>query len=61
MVLKINDVFYPVKCLALHRRHRHGVYRRNTNWMAQAGDITAWGRTRSEAIARLKQNVRREF
>lgn len=41
--------------VALHRRHRRGVYRRPSDWLAQAGDIIAWGRTRREALAQLKK------
>jgi hypothetical protein len=50
-----NGNYYGVRLLPLHRRRRRGVgvYRRTTDWLAQAGDIIAWGRTRREAFARL--------
>ena len=46
---------FLISFVALHRRHRRGVYRRPSDWLACAGDIIAWGRTQKEALARLRE------
>jgi hypothetical protein len=42
-----------VVCLPLHRRHRRGIYRRPSDWLAQADEFLAWGKTRREALQHL--------
>ncbi len=48
-----NGMLAHVSFVALHRRHRRGVYTRPTDGLACAGRTIAWGRTRREAFARL--------
>jgi hypothetical protein len=49
--LVCNGVRYVVQTIPLHGRHRRGVYKRPTDWLAATSTTTAWGRTRREAVA----------
>jgi hypothetical protein len=44
-----------VRVTKLARWHRRGFYSRASDWLAQAGETIAWGRTRGEAIRRLRE------
>lgn len=46
-----------VQIIALHRRrpHSHAVVDKPTDWLAQAGGLSAWGRTRREPFKRLRE------
>jgi hypothetical protein len=47
---------YLVMITAMHRRKPHSkcAYARVTDWIAQAGPVISWGRTRREALANLR-------
>jgi hypothetical protein len=57
MIVKFPDgTFYLVHITAMHRRRCIGgaPYSRITDWIAQAGPLIRWGRTRRDALANLK-------
>jgi hypothetical protein len=58
--LVCNGVRYVVQTIPLHGRHRRGVYKRPTDWLAATSTTTAWGRTRREAVTRLRELVSAE-
>jgi len=59
MIVKLPDGFYLVRITPMHRRKPRSMraYSRPTDWLAQAGSMTGWGRTRRAALANLKAAV----
>jgi biotin carboxylase len=57
-----NGYSYLVHPIPLHRRKPHSqrAYARPTDWIAEAGEVIAWGRTRRDAIANLKTATEQE-
>jgi biotin carboxylase len=55
-----NGHQFLIRTTALHRRRCIGgaPYARPTDWIAQAGSVIGWGRTRREAVANLKAALR---
>jgi hypothetical protein len=51
-----NGYYYLVFFTPMHRRKPHSqrAYARPTHWVVEAGGVIAWGRTRREAVDRLK-------
>jgi hypothetical protein len=51
-----NGNFALIRMIPLHRRKPHSLYAyaRPTDWIAAAGSMNVWGRTRREALANLK-------
>jgi hypothetical protein len=57
MRLKLpNGYTYLVFVTPMHRRKSHSkcAYARVSDWVAEAGGVRGWGRTRRAAIANLK-------
>lgn len=52
-------MFALIRVVPLHRRKpgSRAAYSRPTHWLAQAGEAIALGRTRREAIDRLRQHI----
>jgi hypothetical protein len=57
-VIRLRDGRYVLLMpLPLHREHRRGVYLRRTDWIVQVGNTIAWGRTKREAVASIRQKL----
>lgn len=48
-----NGALALIRLVPLHGRHRRGIYRRPTDWIATSGTEIAWGRTRRDALSRF--------
>ena len=57
-----NGSYYLVFITPMHRRKSHSkcAYARPSDWLARAGPVIAWGRTRRDAIANLKAATKQE-
>jgi hypothetical protein len=56
-----NGYVVLVRCIPLHRRKPFSrvPYMKPSDWLATAGSAFAWGRTRRQAVERLRDQLAR--